>query len=231
MRSTRQAHRAGDPRRVLGDHRGALSREDRNVGLEVLSLPEDVRPQILGGETLDSVLALPEAERAEATGRAVIDPIERTIMLQIVDGQWKDHLYSLDHLKEGIGLRGYGSGIRSSNTRRRASPCSRRCGSASTRKSCATCGACGPWFPTTGCPRLAVRPRRGGGARRDRVARCGARVRRGVQGRRGRRACARARGRRRCRHQDRASRRAEVGRNDPCPCGSGKKYKKCHGAQ
>jgi len=30
------------------------------------------------------------------------------IMLQIVDTQWKDHLYSLDHLKEGIGLRGYG---------------------------------------------------------------------------------------------------------------------------
>ena len=29
-------------------------------------------------------------------------------MLQIVDHQWKDHLYSLDHLKEGIGLRGYG---------------------------------------------------------------------------------------------------------------------------
>src|SRR5204863_406162 len=28
--------------------------------------------------------------------------------LQIVDSQWKDHLYSLDHLKEGIGLRGYG---------------------------------------------------------------------------------------------------------------------------
>ena len=34
--------------------------------------------------------------------------IERDIMLQIVDQQWKDHLYSLDHLKEGIGLRGYG---------------------------------------------------------------------------------------------------------------------------
>src|SRR5689334_4190919 len=29
-------------------------------------------------------------------------------MLQVVDTQWKDHLYSLDHLKEGIGLRGYG---------------------------------------------------------------------------------------------------------------------------
>jgi preprotein translocase subunit SecA len=32
----------------------------------------------------------------------------RMIMLQIVDTQWKDHLYALDHLKEGIGLRGYG---------------------------------------------------------------------------------------------------------------------------
>ncbi|MGH7340428.1 MAG: preprotein translocase subunit SecA, partial [Candidatus Rokuibacteriota bacterium] len=34
--------------------------------------------------------------------------VERDVMLQIVDTQWKDHLYSLDHLKEGIGLRGYG---------------------------------------------------------------------------------------------------------------------------
>jgi preprotein translocase subunit SecA len=33
---------------------------------------------------------------------------ERIIMLQIVDSQWKDHLYAMDHLKEGIGLRGYG---------------------------------------------------------------------------------------------------------------------------
>ena len=29
-------------------------------------------------------------------------------MLQVVDVQWKDHLYGLDHLKEGISLRGYG---------------------------------------------------------------------------------------------------------------------------
>src|SRR5690606_27914458 len=34
--------------------------------------------------------------------------VERDFMLQIVDQQWKDHLYGLDHLKEGIGLRGYG---------------------------------------------------------------------------------------------------------------------------
>jgi len=34
--------------------------------------------------------------------------LERYIMLNIVDAQWKDHLLALDHLKEGIGLRGYG---------------------------------------------------------------------------------------------------------------------------
>ena len=38
----------------------------------------------------------------------VLRHVERDVMLQIVDTQWKDHLYSLDHLKEGIGLRGYG---------------------------------------------------------------------------------------------------------------------------
>jgi len=33
---------------------------------------------------------------------------ERIIMLSVLDGLWKDHLLSMDHLKEGIGLRGYG---------------------------------------------------------------------------------------------------------------------------
>jgi preprotein translocase subunit SecA len=39
---------------------------------------------------------------------SILRRVERDFMLQIVDAQWKDHLYSLDHLKEGIGLRGYG---------------------------------------------------------------------------------------------------------------------------
>lgn len=34
--------------------------------------------------------------------------LERLILLQVVDSHWKDHLLSMDHLKEGIGLRGYG---------------------------------------------------------------------------------------------------------------------------
>src|SRR5437879_3941177 len=32
---------------------------------------------------------------------------ERMIMLSVLDSQWKDHLLNMDHLKEGIGLRGY----------------------------------------------------------------------------------------------------------------------------
>jgi preprotein translocase subunit SecA len=46
--------------------------------------------------------------KEQTIGVELLRRLERDIMLQIVDAQWKDHLYSLDHLKEGIGLRGYG---------------------------------------------------------------------------------------------------------------------------
>ncbi|SNB46210.1 preprotein translocase subunit SecA [Geobacter sp. DSM 9736] len=41
-------------------------------------------------------------------GDEVMDHLIKVIMLQTIDAQWKDHLLSIDHLKEGIGLRGYG---------------------------------------------------------------------------------------------------------------------------
>jgi len=47
-------------------------------------------------------------DKEKIVPREILTRVERDIMLQIVDAQWKDHLYSLDHLKEGIGLRGYG---------------------------------------------------------------------------------------------------------------------------
>ena len=73
--------------------------------------------------TLDDLQALPRSEmdeklqgaikqryaqREQAIGAERMLFHQRMLMLQIVDSQWKDHLYSLDHLKEGIGLRGYG---------------------------------------------------------------------------------------------------------------------------
>jgi preprotein translocase subunit SecA len=48
------------------------------------------------------------AEKEKIVPPELMRRVERDLMLQIVDVQWKDHLYSLDHLKEGIGLRGYG---------------------------------------------------------------------------------------------------------------------------
>ncbi len=47
-------------------------------------------------------------EREARLGPEVIRYLERMVMLQVVDAQWKDHLLAMDHLKEGIGLRGYG---------------------------------------------------------------------------------------------------------------------------
>ncbi len=44
----------------------------------------------------------------EMNGKETQEQLERVILLQMVDSHWKDHLLSMDHLKEGIGLRGYG---------------------------------------------------------------------------------------------------------------------------
>jgi preprotein translocase subunit SecA len=47
-------------------------------------------------------------EKEDLVGPEIMRQTERMIMLQVIDDQWKDHLLSMDHLKEGIGLRGYG---------------------------------------------------------------------------------------------------------------------------
>jgi len=46
--------------------------------------------------------------KAAEFGDEMMDHLIKVIMLQVIDSQWKDHLLSIDHLKEGIGLRGYG---------------------------------------------------------------------------------------------------------------------------
>jgi len=47
-------------------------------------------------------------EKEDLIGADMMRQTERMVMLQVIDDQWKDHLLSMDHLKEGIGLRGYG---------------------------------------------------------------------------------------------------------------------------
>jgi preprotein translocase subunit SecA len=47
-------------------------------------------------------------EKEDLIGPENMREAERVVMLNVIDSQWKDHLLSMDHLKEGIGLRGYG---------------------------------------------------------------------------------------------------------------------------
>ncbi len=47
-------------------------------------------------------------EKEDMIGAELMRATESMIMLNVIDNQWKDHLLSMDHLKEGIGLRGYG---------------------------------------------------------------------------------------------------------------------------
>src|SRR5580693_8902942 len=74
-----------------------------------------VNPNDLAGLTADQIeeelskraAAMYDAKE-ELVGASLMREAERNIMLHIIDGQWKDHLLSMDTLKEGIGLRGYG---------------------------------------------------------------------------------------------------------------------------
>ncbi len=152
--------------------------------------------------------------------------VERDFMLQIVDAQWKDHLYSLDHLKEGIGLRGYGQRDplveykKESFTLFQAmkdrideemvrylwrlrpilgegdAPVAPRPQPARPKTPLTLTGGSSAAGPVSSAG--APRPARTGGD--DAVVKT---VRR---------------------------EEPKIGRNDPCWCGSGKKYKKCHGA-
>jgi preprotein translocase subunit SecA len=71
-----------------------------------------------GGETLPDPENLKEQvqeqvwshylKKVETIGPEVMASLEQMVMLETIDTTWKDHLLSMDHLKEGIGLRGYG---------------------------------------------------------------------------------------------------------------------------
>lgn len=59
-------------------------------------------------EKISELLEKAYASQIENNGAEAQKHLERVILLQMVDNHWKDHLLSMDHLKEGIGLRGYG---------------------------------------------------------------------------------------------------------------------------
>jgi len=75
-------------------------------------IAEGVKPEALNRQELGDAIFEKLKERYDAKekliGPEAMRHHERMIMLSVIDQQWKDHLLSMDHLKEGIGLRGYG---------------------------------------------------------------------------------------------------------------------------
>ena len=213
----------------------------RVFGLEADDLEALDLDALQTDEIVDAVWAKAKGAyeaKEQTVGVDLLRRVERDIMLQIVDTQWKDHLYSLDHLKEGIGLRGYGQRdplveykkesfaifqdmkerveeeivrylfwlrpVENQEARpaaRRATPLTLNNPSAEAVPAFAGAGR------TSGASAAAA-PAGGPAGAQRRPARTGG--------------------------DDvvKTVRREEpkIGRNDPCPCGSGKKYKKCHGA-
>jgi preprotein translocase subunit SecA len=166
---------------------------------------------------------------------SILRRVERDFMLQIVDTQWKDHLYGLDHLKEGIGLRGYGQRDPLVEYKKESfnlfQAMKDRIDEEMVRylwrlRPVVTEGGDGAQPPAPPVrPQPARRPppmTLSGGSQDSGLARAAAAAAGGPP------RPARTGG------DDAAVktvRRDEpkLGRNDPCYCGSGKKYKKCHG--
>jgi preprotein translocase subunit SecA len=137
----------------------------------------------------------------------VIRGFERAIMLNSVDTAWKDHLLALDHLKEGISLRGYGQRDPLQEYKKESFELFEMMRE---RVENDIIQKLFRYEPVTEEQMLEQR------ARQQRVApRIELSAPPKVEGQR---------------PQPAVNREAKVGRNDPCPCGSGKKYKKCHGA-
>jgi preprotein translocase subunit SecA len=206
--------------------------------LEGLELDEKSADEI--GDTVWPLIKTSYVDKEALVGAELLRRIERDIMLQIVDAQWKDHLYSLDHLKEGIGLRGYGQrdplveykkesyGLFQDMKARIEEEMVRYLFWLRPVIGEGTDAGAPAALPPRPSPRRAPAnvtmnnpaaeavPAFAGAARSSSSA--------------GRQAPTPAR----TGGDDviKTVKRDEpkVGRNDPCPCGSGKKYKKCHGA-
>src|SRR6202047_1341503 len=87
-----------------------LAEVNSQFGLDAKAMGAD--PAALNHDELAEALAeavkTRYAEKEKQFSPDLLRWLERRIILDVVDKQWKDHLLSLDHLKEGIGLRGYG---------------------------------------------------------------------------------------------------------------------------
>ncbi|HET7559711.1 MAG TPA: preprotein translocase subunit SecA [Limnochordia bacterium] len=201
---------------------------NHRVSVEAAELDEARRPEEIESLLQEKARSAYEAREAQI-GDAVLHEIERFILLQLIDQKWMDHLRSMDDLRDGIGLRAYGQkdpvqeykfeayemftamtdSIQSDAVRNLfrievQSEEQRKAAEEKARKEA-----------EERMRHLSTNRTADGAVVGGEAAAIG-----------GQNAAATADG------NGVVQRRVEekVGRNDPCPCGSGKKYKKCHGA-
>jgi preprotein translocase subunit SecA len=164
-------------------------------------------------ETVWEKLKARYAEKEQAIGEEAMRTYERIIMLNIIDAQWKDHLLAIDHLKQGIGLVGYGQKDPLVEYKKESFDLFQAMLDridTSTIRSLFNLQVVTEQAPEQIQQR---RPPR----RPTRLTFSGPN-----QG-------AAAAGEEAARTKTITRDQPKVGRNDPCPCGSGKKYKKCCG--
>jgi preprotein translocase subunit SecA len=233
-----------------------LAEVNSEFGIDAKAVGAD--PTALNHDQLSDAIAEAVAKKYEDKEKQLTPDLmrwlERRIILDVVDGQWKDHLLSLDHLKEGIGLRGYGqkdplvefkkeafilfeemmARIDNETVRYLYNVQVQMEGNAPGSGGAPPEGGGGPRQPVSAGSR-SPRPLAAAASAAARVAdepapqlpafaremeRKQQRQEKEMQYQSG---AAQAEAPKPVRAG------AKVGRNDPCPCGSGKKYKKCHG--
>jgi preprotein translocase subunit SecA len=217
-------------------------------------IAEGVKPEALNRQEIGDAIFEKLRERYDAKekliGPEAMRHHERMIMLSVLDSQWKDHLLSMDHLKEGIGLRGYGQHdplveykkesfeMFEAMLQRFQEDTARYLYLMQIIERPPDAGAGGPQGgdPAGRGPEPGVPSQQGTGGNGHHPPRLVATSADDLEEafmRRKRRELEQARmaGAGEVQPVQQVVRGQEkVGRNDPCPCGSGKKFKKCHGA-
>jgi preprotein translocase subunit SecA len=212
--------------------------------------PEEMNRQELGDAIFDKLKQRYDAKE-KLIGAEAMRYHERMIMLSVIDGQWKDHLLSMDHLKEGINLRGYGQHDPLVEYKRESydmfEEMMQRFQEETVRylylmqimerpPDLGTRPGGGPELPSgqgleAGVPSIITGGRGGNGRPPRQVATSVDDIEEAFQRKKKKELeQARMAGSGDMQVQQVVRSGAKVGRNDPCPCGSGKKYKKCCGA-
>ncbi len=214
--------------------------------------PETMTRHELGDEIF-AKLTEAYAAKEKILGVSTMRHHERMVMLSVIDGLWKDHLLSMDHLKEGIGLRGYAQRDPLVEYKRESFEMFEAMMlkfQEDTVRFLFRMQILGPdGQPVDAAPRpqravpkappvaSAAQPMAGDGAPREITINTRQPsttidlLEKEFQRKKERELAVASRSGGGDGNQQQQRRTGKTpGRNDPCPCGSGKKYKKCHGA-